>query len=241
MDLQIVKEAKNGIEYLTARIQTKQSVYTEVVLWKIPRTDGTPDFSLKIGRYKLETDGFLFADYSTPSPKCEVTLDDEELSGFLGFLQQSYEPFAKGIKSFIPIEKDIDKGRFHYIKSIFDTSAPESILSFLAENNVIPEDILSSLDSIKRRKQVIEFEKLIHDSDYFDKFKEDHNIKQDEAVWQKWFTQNSWVLGTELIEVLDERRIDTANITDFLVKTYDGFVDIVEIKWLKLLGKREGP
>lgn len=38
------------------------------------------------------------------------------------------------------------------------------------------------------------------------------------------------MLGTEFTEILEERRIDTKNITDFLMKAYDGFVDVVEIK-----------
>jgi hypothetical protein len=46
------------------------------------------------------------------------------------------------------------------------------------------------------------------------------------AVFQK----NDWVLGTEFVKILDERKIDTANISDFLMQAYDGFIDIVEIK-----------
>lgn len=51
-----------------------------------------------------------------------------------------------------------------------------------------------------------------------------------EHNWQKWFEDNSWILGTEYVKVLDERNIDTKNITDFLMVTSDGFLDIVEIK-----------
>ena len=32
------------------------------------------------------------------------------------------------------------------------------------------------------------------------------------------------------MRILDERAIDTTNITDYLMQTYDGFLDIVEIK-----------
>ena len=51
-----------------------------------------------------------------------------------------------------------------------------------------------------------------------------------ESLWQNWFKENSWVLGTEFIEILDDRVIDTKNISDYLIKAYDGFLDIVEIK-----------
>ena len=51
-----------------------------------------------------------------------------------------------------------------------------------------------------------------------------------ENRWQEWFEENTWVLGSEFVRVLDERIIDTKNISDFLMEAYDGFLDIVEIK-----------
>ncbi len=51
-----------------------------------------------------------------------------------------------------------------------------------------------------------------------------------EQKWQEWFKTNSWILGTGLVRVIDERDIDTSNIADFLIQAYDGFLDIVEIK-----------
>jgi hypothetical protein len=51
-----------------------------------------------------------------------------------------------------------------------------------------------------------------------------------ESSWQKWFKENHWVLGTEFVKILDERSIDTAHVSDYLMQAYDGFVDVVEIK-----------
>ncbi len=51
-----------------------------------------------------------------------------------------------------------------------------------------------------------------------------------EQPWQTWFQENSWVLGTDFIRVLDERVIDPEHISDFLMQAYDGFLDVVEIK-----------
>jgi hypothetical protein len=230
MNAIIVKEAKNGIEYLKARIQTKQSVYTEVVLWKIPRTDGTPDFSLKLGRYKIETDGFLFQEFSTPSPKCEITLDDSEFNGIIDFLQQVYEPFVKGVKSFITVEKNASQAKLDYIRYFFDNSTSDEALKFIIDNNVLSKHLLDSIEVLTRKSTIEKFEQLLDDKDAFDLYKMDKNIKQDEAVWQTWFTENPWLLGNECIEIIDERRIDSSNIADFIVKSHDGFVDLVEIK-----------
>jgi hypothetical protein len=230
MDITIVKEAKNGIEYLKARIQTKQSVYTEAVLWKIPRTDGTPDFSLKLGRYKLETDGFLFQDFSTPSAKCEITLDDSEFNSIISFLQQVYEPFIKGVKSFITVDKSANQAKLDYIKYFFDNSDSYDALKFIVDNNVLSKELLASIEVIKRRTVIEKFEQLLNDEDDFEVYKVEKSIRQDEAVWQAFFTENPWLLGNECIEIINERRIDSANIADFIIKAHDGFVDLVEIK-----------
>ncbi len=230
MDITIVKEAKNGIEYLKARIQTKQSVYTEAVLWKIPRTDGTPDFSLKLGRYKLETDGFLFQEFSNPSPKCEITLDDSEFNSIISFLQQVYEPFVKGVKSFITVDKSANQAKLDYIKYFFDNSDSDADLKFIIDNNVLSKELLASIEVIKRRAVVEKFELLLNDRDSFEAYKAEKGIRQDEAVWQAFLTENPWLLGNECVEIIDERRIDSANIADFIIKAHDGFIDLVEIK-----------
>jgi len=51
-----------------------------------------------------------------------------------------------------------------------------------------------------------------------------------ENDWQKWFTNNNWILGSEFVKLLDDRIIDTENIADFLMEAYDGFLDIIELK-----------
>jgi Domain of unknown function (DUF4263) len=36
--------------------------------------------------------------------------------------------------------------------------------------------------------------------------------------------------GSEFVQIIDERRIDVQHVADYLLKGYDGFVDLVEIK-----------
>ena len=51
-----------------------------------------------------------------------------------------------------------------------------------------------------------------------------------EHAWQEWFQKNSWVRGSEVVRIWDERHIGVENISDFLMEAYDGFLDVVEIK-----------
>lgn len=69
----------------------------------------------------------------------------------------------------------------------------------------------------KRRAAIEEFKRLLD---------EDANEQQ----FQPWFQNNAWVLGSDCVRILDERRIDVANIADLLVEGYDGRADVVELK-----------
>ncbi len=82
---------------------------------------------------------------------------------------------------------------------------------------------------VERKKAVNIFDKILKKSE-FERFKNELGVSKNEEVWQKFFKDNSWILGSDYVEVLDERAIDTDNIVDYLLKSYDGFVDIVELK-----------
>jgi len=83
---------------------------------------------------------------------------------------------------------------------------------------------------VQRKNVVIQFEKLLNDSSYFNEYKEKLGVSKLEEVWQKFFETNSWILGSDFVEVLGERVIDEENKTDIPVKDYDGFVNIIELK-----------
>ncbi len=93
-----------------------------------------------------------------------------------------------------------------------------------ALKNLSDEDIknfyrnfLFHLEMDKKRRAIDQFEQQL-----------EQNLNEFE--WQRWFKENSWILGTEFIRILNERRIDRDHISDYLMEAYDGFLDIVEIK-----------
>lgn len=90
---------------------------------------------------------------------------------------------------------------------------------------------VGDIDSVVQKKEaVVLFEKILCDISEFGKYKIELGVGKDEEVWQKFFSNNSWILGSDFVEVLDERRLDVENITDYLLKSFDGFVDIIELK-----------
>ncbi|MFA6251451.1 MAG: Shedu anti-phage system protein SduA domain-containing protein [Candidatus Paceibacterota bacterium] len=90
---------------------------------------------------------------------------------------------------------------------------------------------VGDIDNIVQKKEAVAlFEKILNDQREFTKYKSELGVGKDEEVWQKFFSQNSWILGSDFVEILDERRLDVENITDYLLKSFDGFVDIIELK-----------
>lgn len=83
---------------------------------------------------------------------------------------------------------------------------------------------------VQRKNTIIQFGNLLNDSVYFDEYKGKLGVGKNEEVWQKFFESNPWILGSDFVEVLDERIIDEENKTDIPVKDYDGFVNIIELK-----------
>ena len=205
-------------------LREKKTVISRAALWKIPHNSGIEDVRLKIGRYKkamLATgSSFLIEEPESPemgAPKSELTLDQEEFANLIKFLQDNYEPFKAGVKAYIPLDSPFELDSAKQIKALFSLPDKQQIVKFILENDVIPEQLRLGLEQARRVKAIGFFEKMLSG-----------NLK--ENPWQKWFEKHNWVLGTEFVRVLDEKHIDTKNISDFLLQAYDGFLDIVEIK-----------
>jgi len=90
---------------------------------------------------------------------------------------------------------------------------------------------VGDINQLADRKQSIElFDSILNDEVEFAKYQTWLGVGKPEEVWQRFFSANPWILGTDFVEILDERKIDVNNITDYLLKSFDGFVDIVELK-----------
>jgi hypothetical protein len=212
----IIEETKDGIEYLFGLLKEKSRTITRVAFWKIPHTNTKlEDICLKIGRYNKDDFGLEILE--NKNPKSELTLDNEEFQKLLEFLSDNYEPFKKGVKEYLPINDDFDQKNIKHLKAIFNNPNKKEILSFINDNNILSDDLMIGLETQNKIKAVEEFEVML-----------EQNLIEEK--WQKWLELNSWILGSEFVKILDERNIDTENISDYLMKAYDGFLDIIEIK-----------
>lgn len=198
-------------------LKTKPTVVTRAFFWKIAHNTPREDVCLKIGRYKKSAWFDTKEEAEILDPKSELTLDHDEFKELIAFLRESYEPFRQGVKAFIPLNSPFDADNASQVKALFSVPQKAELVRFILDNEIIPDELADGLRQAKRVRAVREYRAML-DQDLV------------EQRWQQWFQENSWVLGSEFVRILDERRIDTKNISDFLMEAYDGFLDVVEIK-----------
>lgn len=214
--MQVVKRTRSGIAYLTAILKQKERVVTSAVFWRIPHRSGAEDdIRLKVGRYARRPGSWDTLECG--NPKSELTLDYDEFQQLIYFIGQNYEPFKRRVTKYIPLDDRMDARNVEHLRAIFADPDKQKVLDFLAMHSIVPHDVLRGLEHRRRERAVEYFEEML-------------NSDLKEGRWQAWFTENSWVLGSEFVRVLEEREIDTRNIADYLMQAYDGFLDIIEIK-----------
>lgn len=212
-----MKVPASRIGVLSKVLRDLPTVISRAVFWRIPHKSQKEDVRLKVGRYKKPKEPYNPEVVETIDPKSELTLDDEEFKNLIDFLQEHYEPFKKGTKAYIPLDNPFAKDNADQLRALFKHPEKQALLDFIFNNNIIPQDLVHSLEYKQRTIAIQQYETMLANDLV-------------EQRWQEWFEKNSWVLGSEFVRVLDERQIDTAKISDFLMEAYDGFLDVIEIK-----------
>ncbi len=212
----IVKTSKKGIDYVSGLLKEKKSVVTKVVFYRVPHRDKGDDLHLKIGRYNIS--GFFRVEtLEVDNPRSELTLDSEEFTNLIHFIEENHGPLLLGAGKYIQADADLDDALAKRMVEIFKNKDARKVADFLIQNKLINVDSASMIEFARRNTAIKVFEEKV-------------NANETEHEWQKWFESNDWVLGNEIVEILDDRRIDVGNITDYLVESFDGFVDLIEIK-----------
>lgn len=206
-----IQTSQNGVDYAPpCTLKIRKRVYSQAMLMRIPHEHTeTPDIVLKIGRYTLP-----FKQVEGDSPKSELTLDNEELNALIKYISESYAPVTMGEGEYINVAGSNAEliGKF---KEMID--AQSDTANLLIENGILSENVLLAVASIKKNNALSVFEAKLEEA-------------LPEKYWQDWFTNNKWILGSDFAQIIDERYIDTENIADYIMRAFDGFVDLVEIK-----------
>lgn len=205
-----IKKSGHGVDYAQSHVlKRKQRVYSSAMLMKIPHSNvAKEDVVLKIGRYKI------FGGIETDDPKSELTLDNEELNELIRYIETNYTPVSLGSGQYIAVQDDQTR-TIQKFKAILEKQP--GVAQTLLDNNILTDNLLLAATAIQKKRTLECFAQEIE---------QDHP----ESFWQNWFSQNKWVLGSDFAEIIDNRHIDTKNVADYIMKAFDGFIDLVEIK-----------
>lgn len=196
-----------GQEYVEPKVLSsgKRSSCRAVFFRNVHKSNGAPIISLKIAR--LDKDGKAKDDKS-------ITLKQEEIDQLIDYIQEYYTPLNIGLTEFIEADEDAAK-LFQKVQDL--GISDEEVASKLLESGILTQNLSVAITAAERNNAVQAFEASLEE-------------EESEAFWQSWFTQNKWVLGSEYLNILPERDIDTHDIADYLMRSVDGFLDVVEIK-----------
>lgn len=211
-----VKESRGGVGRLEALLKIKKTTLTRAVFWRIPHKTKPHEVHLKIGRYKRTKDESDLAVLECDEPKSELTLDEEELENLIQLLRQNYEPLKAGATNYVSLD-ELDAGSIRDLRALFRSPDQAKVLQFVLQHKLLPDDIVAAVQHKIRERALAEFEEMLQ-------------ADAREHDWERWFKTNDWILGSEFVRVLDERRIDASHIADYLMQAYDGFLDLIEIK-----------
>lgn len=90
---------------------------------------------------------------------------------------------------------------------------------------------IGDVGNVAERKAAFEtFNRLLNEDGFIEIYMQENSIGKTEQVWQGFFQNNSWMLGSDVIRILEERGIDEESISDLPVESMDGFLDIIELK-----------
>ena len=202
-----VNSTSTGQEYVEPKVLSSgmRSSCRAVFFRNMNRSNGTPIVSLKIAR--LDKNGKAKEDKS-------ITLKQEEIDLLIEYIQEYYTPLNIGLKEFIEADKDA----VELFKKVRDLGiSDEEVASKLIESGILTENMSVAITAAERNNAVQNFEASL-------------DQKPTEAFWQDWFSRNKWMLGSDFLNILPERDIDVHDIADYLMRSIDGFVDVVEIK-----------
>lgn len=214
MQITEVKKSKRkeNIEHINSiKLKDKQNVYTEAHFVRIITGQDNNKISLKIGRYS-KPKNFQNNILESKNPKSELTLDNEELDNLVKYINKHYYPLSNNENKYLALDENK--------MSMLVREHPETLsqlINIALTNEIDLSDVYKLINISNRRKAL-------------QKFLYNYNNNVTENVWQKWFENNSWVLGTDFVRISEDRSIDTKHITDFIAENIDGFIDIIEIK-----------
>ena len=193
------------------------------VYWIAPSSE--PDrkhVNLRIEQYKKNPTDLRFPD----EPVQKINLQDDDIANLISSAKAQSVLKDSGVSDRVIVMKGEAVGEILKLTNRDIASITQLVASLTDENiqalakRVNPE-IVEKIDSAVK---YIRMEKSL--SWLRAKIEEDI----DEAVFQKWFEENTWIFGKNYVHRVPKRNVGLESRADLIYVSVDGFADLVELK-----------
>jgi hypothetical protein len=187
----------------------------------IEHSDAKRGFQVQIECYKRQTNKAAFGE-----PEKTFTLNEKAVVNLFSYLQRQQALGEVDLGSeyiAIPVGHKIgglSKGSLRGLVGVLEVLEAEQLEELLTSGHLTKE-VLSNLGAVsqflRHKSAVLELRNLL-------------KTEKDERVYQNWFEKHPWICGTNYVARLDVRKIGLHEVTDIVMQTTEGYLDLFELK-----------
>ena len=229
------KQPFDHSEFITGTLNRHQQVgwAEQVVLDQGPRSiwlmqakhivhsNGRRGFDLQIEKYAKRTNRESFG-----LPERSFPLSEQAVMNLFDYIQQqlALEKIDLG-SAYLAIPLDVQQGlstkQIDGVATIFRGLIKNKQLATLLSSGILTKEVVENIRAASQHAQfkaaIAELRMLLETS-------------SSEPKYQRWFEAHSWICSTNYVRRIDARRIGLHEITDIIMETTDGYLDLFELK-----------
>lgn len=178
-------------------------------------------FDLQIEKYAKKTNREAFG-----HPEKSFPLSEQAVVNLFDYLQrqQALENVDLG-SGYLAIPLDAQQSlsgkQIDGVATLFRSLIDNNQLSELLTSGRLTKETVANIGAASQHARyktaIAELRKLL-------------NVGQGEKIYQEWFEAHPWICGTNYVRRVDVRRIGLHDITDIVMETTDGYLDLFELK-----------
>ena len=187
----------------------------------IVHSDGRRGFDLQIEKYAKKSNREAFG-----HPEKSFPLSEQAVVNLFDYLQRQHALEKVDLGSgylAIPLDaqQSLSGRQINSVATLFRSLVDNNQLSELLTSGRLTKQTVENIGAASQHARykaaVGELRELL-------------NVAQVEKTYQEWFEAHPWICGTNYVRRVDVRRIGLHDITDIVMETTDGYLDLFELK-----------
>ena len=188
----------------------------------IKHSDGRRGFDLQIQKYRRGSNRTAFGE-----PEFSLVLKEDVLKRLFDYLHQQQALGQVDLGSeylAIPVTGSAThlsaqswRGLALVLEGLLENNRLENLLNEGSLTKEALRNIGVASQHLRYKAAVAELRALL-------------SKETDEAIYQRWFENHPWILGTNYLGRVDLRRIGLHEISDLVMRSTDGYLDLFELK-----------